>query len=169
MPPPICAGVLWTMLLVSDLPPATQRRLSAETRGCRSNRKKCGLSFGGAAATGCFRRFNRFEPSASRPCRFGGERHQDCLNVATGLQPKYRPAVVQEVELDVAASAHKLMTTLLGRPGKPYPWSHDSRVNGEKSFADRAKKGEVAVPVIAVEIIEKNPPGTAPLSPMLDK
>src|SRR6266481_5683862 len=53
----------------------------------------------------------------SRPRRFGRQRHQDRLDVAAGLQTEHRPAVVKQVELDVAAAADELMAPLVGGPG----------------------------------------------------
>src|SRR5215472_2753243 len=61
------------------------------------------------------------------------------------------------------------MTPLLRRPRKPHPRPHDFRIHREEGLADRAQKGEVAFPVAAVEIIEKDPAGAARLPAMLDK
>src|SRR3974377_2330027 len=73
------------------------------------------------------------------------------------------------MKLAVAAAPDQLVAPLFGRPRKPHPGPHDPRVNREESLADRAKKGEVALPVAAVEVIKKDPAGAARLSPMLDK
>src|SRR4029077_11052520 len=144
-----------------------RRRSSAVTRGCRSNRKRYGPSYGGAAGIGCFRRSRRAERGEVRPRRFGWKRHQDRLDITAGLQPECRPTVIKQIELDVAAAADQLVAPLLRCPGEPHPGPHDFWVDREKGFADRAKKGEIALPVAAVEIVEKDPAGTARLSPVL--
>src|SRR5436305_10910415 len=98
-------------------------------------------------------------PAASEvllgPRRFGGERHQDRLDIAAGLQTEGGAAVVEQVELDIAAAANELMTALLGRPGLPHTRPHDGRDNGEDGVADRSEEGEVALPIAAVEVVEE--------------
>jgi hypothetical protein len=43
-------------------------------------------------------------------------RHQDRFDIAAGLQTERRGAVVEQVELDIAAATNELMAQLLGRP-----------------------------------------------------
>src|SRR5438132_7771160 len=105
----------------------------------------------------------------ARPGRFGGERHQDRLDIAAGLQTECGAAVVEQVELDVAAAADELMTALFGRPGEPHPGPHDGRENGEDGVSDRSEEGEVALPVAAIEIVEEDPAGAARLAPVRQK
>src|SRR5206468_749458 len=107
--------------------------------------------------------------SPLRPCCFGGERHQDRLDIAAGFQTECGAAVVEQVELDVAAAAHQLMTALLGRPGLPHPRPHDGREDTKESVADRSDKGEVALPVAAVEVVEEDPARPARLAAVLQK
>src|SRR5215831_17882369 len=78
-------------------------------------------------------RASRNSPASSGlwPCRFGRQRHQDRLDIAAGLQAEHRAAVVEQVELDVAAAADELVTALLGGPGLSHPGPHDRREDGE--------------------------------------
>src|ERR1700759_4335503 len=46
------------------------------------------------------------------PARFRWQRHQDRLNVAAGHQAEPGAAIVQQVELGVAAAPHQLVLTL---------------------------------------------------------
>src|SRR5206468_445766 len=107
--------------------------------------------------------------SPLRPCCFGGERHQDRLDIAAGFQTECGAAVVEQVELDVAAAAHQLMAALLLCPGEPHARPHDGRENGEQGVADRSDKGEVALPVAAVDIVEEDPAGTTRFAAVLQK
>src|SRR5271167_3537046 len=157
------------MSFVSGVHLATRTTSLAAIRARRSRPRKFGLLSAGGAASGCFQRFNRSDSTALRPCRLGGQRHQDRLDIAAGLQAEYRPAVVKQIELDVATTADELMAPLLGRPGKPHPLPHDGRINRQEGFADRAKKGKVAFPIAAVEVVKKNPAGAARLAPVLQE
>src|SRR6266404_2969745 len=105
----------------------------------------------------------------SGPCRFGRQRHQDRLDIAAGLQTECGAAVVEQVELDIAAAADELMTALVGGPGEPHARPHDGRENGEDSVPDRSEEGEVALPVAAIEIVEEDPAGAARFASMLQK
>ena len=98
-----------------------------------------------------------------RPSGCGRQRHQDRLDIAAGLQPEPGTAVVKQVEFDIAAAAHELMAALLVGPGQPHARPHDRRIDLEKRLADGANKGEVALPIAAVEIIEKDAAGAARL------
>ncbi len=53
---------------------------------------------------------------ALRPAHLGRQRHQDRLDIAAGHQAELGAAVVQQVELDIAAAAHELVLALGGRP-----------------------------------------------------
>ena len=122
-----------------------------------------------AAASGCCRRFSKSEPYAPRlrPRRLGRQRHQDRLYIAAGLQPKAGTPIIEQVEFDIAAAAHKLMAALFVGPRQPHARPHDRRISTEERFADPADKGKIALPVTAVEIIEKDPAGAARFVAML--
>src|SRR6266404_5932351 len=110
---------------------------------------------------------SRLVEAPSGPRRFGRQRHQDRLDIAAGLQPEHRAAVVQQVELDVAAAADELMAALLGGPGEPHARPHDRREDGEQGVSDRSDKDEVALPVAAVEVVEEDPAGAARFAAVL--
>src|SRR5437870_7098321 len=95
------------------------------------------------------------------PGRLRRQGHQDRLDIAAGAQPEPGAAVVEQVEFDIAAAAHQLMLPLLRRPGPVHPRPHDTREDREKGFPDGPDKGEVALPISAVEIIEKDPADAA--------
>src|SRR5580704_8771050 len=87
-----------------------------------------------------------------RPCRFGGERHEDRLDIAAGLEAEQRAAVVEQVELDIAAAPDELVAALLLGPRLQHVTADQSRVDPEKGLADGAGEGEIALP-IAVEVV----------------
>ena len=67
------------------------------------------------------RPFATLRTTESRPPHLRRQRHQDRLDVAAGHQPELGAAVVQQVELDIAAAAHELFVALgLG------PWLFES-------------------------------------------
>src|SRR6516164_1423008 len=55
-------------------------------------------------------------PTPLWPLHLGRQRHQDRLDVAAGHQAEPGAAVVQQVELDVAAAPHELVLALGRRP-----------------------------------------------------
>src|SRR4029077_18168974 len=85
------------------------------------------------------------------------------------LQPEDGPAVVKQIELDIAAAANELMLPQLGTPGQPHPRPHDGRKNRVEGLADRAQEREIALPIAAIEIIEEDPADAARLAAMLEK
>ena len=50
------------------------------------------------------------------PGRLRGQRHQDRLDIAAGLEAEQGAAVVEQVELDIAAAADQLVAALLVGP-----------------------------------------------------
>ena len=58
------------------------------------------------------------------------------------------------------------MPALLRGPLPVHPVAHDRRIDVEKRLANRPHKGEIALKVAAVEIIEKNAAGAARLIAM---
>src|ERR1700730_7119036 len=123
----------------------------------------------GARASQDFPASSRLIEAPSRPCRFRRQRHQDRLDIAAGLQAECGAAVVEQVELDIAAAAHELVASLLRRPGLPHPVPHDGREDGEEGVPDRSDKGEVAFPVAAVQVIEEDPARPARFAAVLQK
>src|SRR5438552_11354572 len=100
------------------------------------------------------------------PGRLRGQGHQDRLDIAAGLEAKAGAAVVKEIELDIAAAADQLVLPLRRGPRPVHALAHDRREHREKRVADRPDKREIALPIAAVEIIEKDAAGAARLAAM---
>src|SRR3546814_8767986 len=87
-----------------------------------------------------------------RPGDLGGQAHQDRLDVAAGLQAEQRAAVMQQVELDVAAAPNQLVASLRLGPAIVHVPLDEARVDVEECLSDVAGEGEVGLEV-AVEIV----------------
>src|SRR5215831_7363268 len=61
------------------------------------------------------------------------------------------------------------MAPLVVGPGTAHALPHDLGIDREKGLADGPDKGEIALPVAAVEIIEEDPAGAARLAAMLQE
>src|SRR5579863_5616359 len=103
---------------------------------------------------------------ASGPRDLRRQRHQDRFDIAAGSETEPRAAVVKQVEFNIAPAANKLVAALFGGPGGVHPGPRDPRIDREKRLAHAPHKGKVAVPVAAVEIVEKDPAGAARFAPM---
>src|SRR5947207_6821927 len=125
-----------------------------------------GISLAACSKNG--RRARRVPAMASLwPGRLRGQGHQDRLDIAAGLEAKAGAAVVKEIELDIAAAADQLVLPLRRGPRPVHALAHDRREHREKRVADRPDKREIALPIAAVEIIEKDAAGAARLAAML--
>src|ERR1700738_3207419 len=91
----------------------------------------------------------------SRPPRLGRQRHQDRLDIAAGHQAELGAAVVQQVELDVAATAHELVLAFGFGPRLVHVSAHQPGIDLEEGLAHTAGESEVAREVAAVEIVEE--------------
>src|SRR4029450_9292221 len=87
----------------------------------------------------------RIDWRKSTPCHLGGKAHQNGVDVAAGLQPEQRAAVVDEVELGVTAAPPGPAGLALRRPFLPHPPPHDPREDVEEGLTDVAAEGEVAL------------------------
>src|SRR3546814_6045346 len=76
----------------------------------------------------------------------------DRLDVAAGLQAEQRAAVMQQVELDVAAAPNQLVASLLLGPAIVHVPLDEARVDVEECLSDVAGEGEVGLEA-AVEIV----------------
>src|SRR3990172_10536147 len=83
-------------------------------------------------------------------------RHQDGLDVAAGLEAEGRAAVVEQVELDIAAAPDELVAALLVGPGSVHVAAHQPGIDVEEGQADIAQEGEVGLPVAASEVVEED-------------
>src|SRR5262245_15561785 len=104
--------------------------------------------------------------SGSRPHHLGRQRHQDCIGVAAGLQAEQGPAVIEQVELDIAAAADQLPPALLVGPVAAHVAAHDLGIDREERLADRAGEAEVLGPVAAVEVVVEDAAEAARLLPV---
>src|SRR6266568_37266 len=98
------------------------------------------------------------------PLHEGRERHQYRLRAASGLQSEERPAVVDEVELDVAAAAVGLEVALALAVGKAPPPLENRKVSRQKMLADAAREIETEVETFLAQVVEENPADTARLA-----
>src|SRR5436190_15697835 len=89
----------------------------------------------------------------SRPHGDRGQRHEDGLDIPAGLEAEDRAAVIEQVELDIAASPDELMAALVLGPSAVLALDHHGRVGGKESAADILGKGKVLLPVAAVQVI----------------
>src|SRR6185436_9066977 len=83
------------------------------------------------------------------------QRHQDRFGAAARLQAEQRAAVVDKVELDVAAAAELLEGPLLQREGFALAALGDWQVRLQKVVAAVADKGEESID-IALEVVEED-------------
>src|SRR5690606_17324385 len=89
----------------------------------------------------------------SGPLHLGGHGREDRLDVAAGLEAKGGAAVVEEVELDVAAAADELLVAIGGGPWGGEVAADDGGVGVDKGGSDVAREGEVGVPVARVVVV----------------
>src|SRR5690606_1664572 len=102
------------------------------------------------------------------PAHARGQAHQDRLGPATALQAEQRAAVVDQVELDVAAAAVELELALALAIGGVLATLHDRQVGIEEAVADRAQVGEVALEVF-VQVVEEQATHAAGLVAVLEE
>src|SRR6266545_6880141 len=103
------------------------------------------------------------------PLHEGRERHQYRLRAASGLQSEERPAVVDEVELDVAAAAVGLEIPLALAVGEAPPPLENRKVSRQKMLADAAREIETEVEAFLVQVVEENSADPARLAAVLEK
>src|SRR3546814_6451759 len=71
-----------------------------------------------------------------RPGGFRRQAHEDRLDVAAGLQAEPDAAVVEQVELGVAAAAEELVAALLLGPGLRHVAAHQGGIDLQAGAAD---------------------------------
>src|SRR3982074_2722580 len=99
----------------------------------------------------------------SRPLHHGRQRRQNRVDIAAGAQPEDGAAVVEQVELDIAAAARELLLALGLAPGRGEILSHQLGIDPGEGAADVLGEGEIAVPIAAVEIVVEVTPDAPPL------
>ena len=65
------------------------------------------------------------------------------------LQAEHRAAVVEQVELDIAAAADELLLAVGVGPGRGEIAPHELGIDRQEGAADVLREGEVGVPVAA--------------------
>ena len=86
-----------------------------------------------------------------RPARLRRQGHQDGLGIAAGLQAELGAAVVEQVELHIAAAAHQLVGLVGVRPASSHVPSDDVGIDVQKCESHRLGEGEIPLPVAGVQ------------------
>src|SRR5579863_631088 len=73
--------------------------------------------------------------SSLRPLHLRRQTHENRFDIASGLQPEQRPAVVDQIKLHITTAADQLMFALRGRPRLTHPAAHDTREYIKKCLA----------------------------------
>src|SRR5579885_1078651 len=101
--------------------------------------------------------------------RLRGATTSNGFDITAGFQAEAGAAVIKQVEFDIAAAADQLMAALLFAPRQSHARPNDCRVDADKRLSDRLHKTEVALPIAAVEIINKEAAGAARLVAVFEK
>src|SRR5690606_15873388 len=104
---------------------------------------------------------SRPEPRRLGPLHHGRHGAEDRLDIAAGLQPEHGAAVVEQVELDIAAAPDQLFLALRVGPGLLHAAGDDVRVDLQEGLADGLGEGEVPLPVAAVVVVVEDAAGAA--------
>src|SRR5690349_5393154 len=86
----------------------------------------------------------------SWPLYLWWHRREDRIDIAAGLQSEDGAAVVEQVELDIAAAPDQLLLAVGFRPGAGEIAPDDIGIDLQEGAADILREGEVGVPVAAV-------------------
>src|SRR5262249_19440316 len=110
-----------------------------------------------------------WDVAASRPFhhrRHGGE---DRVDISAGLEPEHGAAVVQQVELEVAAAPDHLLLAFGLAPRREKIAPPQFGIDFQDPPPPRRGKGKVTPPAPAVEPVVKNTADAAHLAPVLEK
>src|SRR3546814_8297560 len=66
-------------------------------------------------------------PRASAPFRERRQAHQDRVDIAAGLEPEQRAAIIDQVEFGIAAAPDELCLALFLGKGRRHPPPHEDR------------------------------------------
>src|SRR5213592_3316752 len=102
------------------------------------------------------------------PLHERGQRHQYRLGAAGRLQSEQRAAIIDEIELHIAAAAIGLEVSLALAVRKILPALDDGKISRKKMIADAASELEARVETALVQIIEENPADAARLAAVLE-
>src|SRR5258706_103970 len=102
------------------------------------------------------------------PLHERGQGHQYRLGAAGRLQAEQRAAIIDEIELHVAAAAIGLEVSLALAVRNTFAALDDGNIGGNKMVADAASKLEARVETALVQIVEENPADAAWLAAVLE-
>src|SRR5262245_42373459 len=91
--------------------------------------------------------------TASWPPHHRRQRGQDRIDVSAGAQTKDRAAVVEQIELDVAAAPDELLLALGLAPRRCEIAPHQLGIDLQERAADVLSKSELRPPVAGVDIV----------------
>src|SRR5262245_61976382 len=103
----------------------------------------------------------------SRPLHHRRQRGENRVDIAAGAQPEDGAAVVEQVELHVAAAAYELLLALGRAPRRGEIPAHQLGIDAQEGAADVLREGEVGRAVAAVEIVVEDATDAAHLVAML--
>src|SRR5439155_13298920 len=102
------------------------------------------------------------------PLHERGQGHQYRFGAAGRLQAEQRAAIINEIELDIAAAAIGLEIPLALAVRKTFPALDNRKIGWKKMVADAASKLEARIETALVQIIEENPADAARLAAVLE-
>src|SRR5207253_9192955 len=105
----------------------------------------------------------------SRPFHQRRQRGENRFDIAPGFEPEQRAAVMEQVELDVAAAAHQLLLALGFRPGLCPIAPDELRVDAQEGASDFPGEDKIRFPIAAVVPIVKNAADAARLVAVFEK
>src|ERR1043165_8051800 len=87
------------------------------------------------------------------PFDHGRHRRKDRLDIAAGLEAEDRASVVEQVELDIAATAHELLFAFRLAPRRRHVAPDQLRINVAEGAPNLLGESEIRVPIAAIQII----------------
>src|SRR6185312_1029453 len=91
---------------------------------------------------------------------------QNALDIAAGLEAEGGAAVVEQIELDIAAAPFRLFGAHRVVPSLAPMAAHDPGIDIEEAEADFAGEGEILVPIAAVVMVVEDAADAAMLAAM---
>src|SRR6187399_1748567 len=106
--------------------------------------------------------------TTSGPLHHGRHRREDRVDIAAGAQAEDGAAVVEQIELDVAAATHELLLALRLGPWRREIPVHQLGIDVQERAPDILREREGRSPII-LQIIVENPANAAHLVAVLEK
>src|SRR5258705_6505059 len=105
----------------------------------------------------------------SRPLHARRQRRRDRFNIAAGAQAEDGAAVVEQVEFDIASTAHELLVALGLAPGRREIPPHQFGIDRQERASDRLREGEAGLPVPRIKVVVEDAADAAHLLPVLER